>query len=209
MTAMPGSDTLRETALLVVDLQVAVVSACHDAVGVMSRTAALVGRARHADVPVVYVQHEEEGLAHGTPGWELAAPLDPRPDEPRVRKRYRDAFAATDLQSLLEGWGVFRLLVAGAQSDFCVRTTAQRAAAAGYDVTLVSDCHTTWDQEYAGVRLSGSAIIAHTNRFFSDLRYPDQILGTATSDTVDLVWQEETGPKVVPETRPPAAQSCV
>jgi len=187
-----SGETLCETALLVIDLQVGVVAACHDAEGVLARTAALVERARAADVPVVYVQHEDAELARGGPDWQLAPPLSPRPDEPRVFKRYRDAFVDTELQSLLEGWGVFRLLVAGAQSDFCVRTTAQRAAANGFDVVLVSDCHTTWDLDFAGVQMTAPQIIAHTNRFFTDLRYPDQTFRIATHDEVDLTWDEAT-----------------
>lgn len=135
---------------------------------------------------MVWVYDDDDGDAFGIPEWELAAPLERRDDEPLVRKTYRDAFADTDLQAILDVLAVTRLVVAGAQSDYCVRTTTQRAAAAGYDVTLVSDAHTTTDTEWDGVAITGEQIVAHTNRYFSGLRYPGQRLGIATHDTVSL-----------------------
>ena len=77
-------------------------------------------------------------------------------------------------------------MITGAQSDFCVRTTTQRAAAEGYDVTLVSDAHTTVDTAWDGVPISGEQIVAHTNMYFSGLRYPEQEFGIATHDQVVL-----------------------
>ena len=175
------------TALLVIDLQAGVVEPCWDADGVVRRTAALVDRARAADMPVVWVQHEEPGLERGTPAWELPAALTPGAGEPRVFKSYRDAFAGdTGLRELLAGLGVTRVLVAGAQSDYCVRTAAQTAAASGLSVTLVSDCHTTWDNAWDGVSFTGEQIVAHTNQYFSGLRYPGVEVGLARHDEVVL-----------------------
>ena len=173
--------------VLVIDLQVGVVRGCFDADGVVARSMALVERARSADVPVVWVQHHEPGLERDTPGWALADGLSRRPDEPLVHKAYRDSFAETDLREVLDALGATRLVVAGAQSDFCVRTTTQRAAALGYDVTLVSDAHTTRDTEWDGVPITGEQIVAHTNMYFSGLRYPGGTFGVARHDEVPLV----------------------
>lgn len=174
------------TCVLVIDLQVGVLTDCLDRDGILTRTARLVERARAAHVPVVYVQHEEPGLEPGTGAWQLAAPLSPRVDEAVVHKRYRDAFVDTDLEPVLGGLGATRLVVAGAQSDYCVRTTTQRAAAEGYDVVLVSDCHTTEDTEFDGVAITGEQIVAHTNRYFQGLRYPGQTFGISPHDVVAL-----------------------
>lgn len=172
------------TVVLAIDLQVGVMPGCHDEHGVLTRAAALVERARASAVPVVWVHHDPVGV--GTPEWELAAPLHRAEDEPLVRKSYRDSFADTTLRQTLDGLGATRLVIAGAQSDFCVRTTMQRAAAEGYDVTLVSDAHTTVDTEWDGVAISGEQIIAHTNMYFSGLRYPGRTFGIATHDLVAL-----------------------
>jgi len=174
------------TAVLLIDLQADVVRGCFDADGVVARSAALAERARAVGTPVVWVQHHEPGLERDTPGWALADGLARRPDEPLVHKAYRDSFAETDLGDVLAGLGTTRLVVAGAQSDFCVRTTTQRAAALGYDVTLVGDAHTTTDTAWDGVPITGEQIVAHTNMYFSGLRYPGGTFGVARHDDVPL-----------------------
>ena len=115
------------TVVLVIDLQRGVMAECFDASHVLTRAADLVARARENGTAIVWVQ--DDGVALGTSDWELAAPLSRNDDEPLVRKTYRDAFAGTNLKSVLDGLGATRLVVAGAQSDYCIRTTVQRAAA--------------------------------------------------------------------------------
>jgi nicotinamidase-related amidase len=178
------STTEEQTVLLVVDVQRGVVPDCFDSIGVVQRIDALVNRARAAKTPVVWVYHDPVGF--GTPGWELAEPLQREDSEPLVRKQYRDSFADTNLRAVLDDLGATHLVIAGAQSDFCIRTTTQRAAADGYDVTLVSDAHTTEDSEYGGVKISGQQIVAHTNMYFSGLRYPGQRFELLPHDRVRL-----------------------
>ena len=174
------------TAVLVIDLQVGVVEDCWQADAVLAHTVALVARARTTGAPVIWVQHEDEELVAGTPAWDLAPGLLPVDGEPIVHKHYRDAFADTGLDDILEELDATRLVVAGALSDHCVRTTTQSAAVRGYDVVLVSDAHTTSDVDWDGVTITGEQIVAHTNMYFSGLRYPGQELGIATHDEVEL-----------------------
>lgn len=172
-------------ALLVIDLQRGVMRNCFDAEGVLARTARLVDRARASDVPVVWVQDHDD-FAEGSADWQLAAPLERRSNEPLVKKAYRDSFSDTDLDEVLDRLGVRHLVVAGAQSDYCIRTTTQAAAARGFDVTLVSDAHTTTDAEHDGVRISGEQIIAHTNMYFGGLRYPGRHYAAERHDRVEF-----------------------
>jgi len=174
------------SALLVIDLQKGVVPGCFDADGVLARVRQLVDRARASATPVVWVQHEEDGMEEGSEPFELAGGLVPVDGEPRILKHYRDAFADTDLDDALERLDVGRLLVTGAQSDYCVRTTAQSAAVRGYDVVLVSDAHTTTDTEWDGVEITGEQIVAHKNRYFDGLRYPGQLCGVEEAASVSL-----------------------
>lgn len=175
-----------DTALLVIDLQVGVLEGCFDVEGVIARTGRLVGRARSRGVPVVWVQHADEDLPRGSAAWQLDARLAPAPDDPRVCKTCCDAFAGTDLRAVLDRYGVRRLVLAGAQSDYCIRATAQRAALEGYAVTLVSDAHTTTASGFGGVELSGEQIVAHANRSFAGLGYPGAGASVATHDAVVL-----------------------
>ena len=171
--------------MLVVDFQVGVVRGCFDAAGVLARTRSLVDRARAEGAAVVWIQDESD-FPHDSDDWRLAPPLAPEPEEARVFKSYRDAFEMTELPAILDRLGAARLLVVGSQSDYCVRTTAVRGAAERYDVTLVSDCHTTCDQELEGVTISGEQAVAHTNLYFRDLRYPGGRFGIAKHDEVAL-----------------------
>ena len=52
------------TALLVVDAQRGVIGKAHERDSVVARIATLVDRARHADVPVVWVAHRGRASAH-------------------------------------------------------------------------------------------------------------------------------------------------
>ena len=173
------------SALLVIDMQVGVMSGCVDAHGTLVRTLRAVDRARRVGVAVIWVQDEQDFLRN-SPEWELAPPLAPQPGETRILKAYRDAFAGTELSAVLVAANVTRLLLAGAQSDFCVRTAGQSAAARGYDVTLLADAHTTWDAELDGVTIPAAAIVAHTNRYFAGLRYPSQTFTVEPHDTARL-----------------------
>jgi nicotinamidase-related amidase len=175
------------SALLVIDLQVGTVRGAFDVEGVLIRTQRLVERCRAAGVPVIWIMDNQD-FPHGGPDWQLAAPLSPAVGEPVIEKNWRDAFVPeTGLGSALDRSGVGALLIAGAQSDFCVRTAGQRAAADGYDVTLVADCHTTTDAVLAGTTLPAEQIVRHTEAYFAGLRYPGQHFAVLTSDDPDLL----------------------
>ncbi|WP_242496287.1 isochorismatase family protein [Xylanimonas protaetiae] len=176
---------MARSAVVIIDLQNGVAPGCLDFDGVARRAHALVVRARDEGVPVVWVQ-DHGGFAVGSNDWDLYGPLGRDAGEPLVRKEYRDAFAGTDLREVLDRLDVSRLVVAGAQSDYCVRTTTQSAAARGYDVTLVGDAHTTTDARCGDVVVTAEQIVAHTNRYFAGLRYPGQAFSVAGHEAVAL-----------------------
>lgn len=109
-----------------------------------------------------------------------------RHDEAVIRKNYRDSFVETDLGEVLERLGARHLIILGSQTDFCVRTTAQRAAVEGYDLTIVADAHTTVDTEWGGVPITAEQIIAHTNTYFAGLRYPGQSFAVVPHDELAI-----------------------
>lgn len=158
------------TALLVIDVQHALTTGQWAAFGidrVIDNINALIAKARRAQAPVVFIQHEEdEGpLQHGTPGWQLADGLDAQPGDLRIRKTTPDSFHRTELHEMLQKRGCDRLIVSGLQTDFCVDTTTRRALALGYAVTLPEDAHSTVDN---GV-LSAVQIIAHHNTTLANM----------------------------------------
>ncbi len=153
------------TALLVIDVQNGVVAGAHDRDQVVATIGTLVDAARHQGVPVVWVQHSDDDLAAGSTEWEYVPELRRREPEPLVAKTYGDSFEDTELETVLAGSGVGHLVVTGAQTDACIRSTIHGALTRGYDVTLVSDAHTTEDLSAYGAP-SPEQVIAHTNLYW-------------------------------------------
>ena len=96
-------------------------------------------------------------------GWQYVPELTRDESEPLVHKRYGDSFEDTDLEAVLAERQVGRVVVTGAQTDACIRSTLHGALVRGYDTTLVEDAHTTEDLRQWGVPVSPEQVIAHTN----------------------------------------------
>src|SRR6266508_6242396 len=103
-----------KTALLVVDVQNSAVEGAHERDAVVANVGSLVEKARRELVPVVGVQHSDEQLARGSDEWRIVPELTPGDAEPLVEKSYGDSFEDTELETVLSGLGVGRLVVAGA-----------------------------------------------------------------------------------------------
>ena len=173
------------TALLVVDVQNGVVEGAPERDAVVANVGSLVEKARQERVPVVWVQHSDEGLAKGSDDWRIVPELAPGDAEPLVEKNYGDSFEDTNLETVLSGLGVGRLVVVGAQTDACIRSTLHGAFARGYDATLVSDAHTTEDQTAWGAP-PPDQVIAHTNLYWTYQRAPGRTAGTVETKDVDF-----------------------
>ena len=154
------------TAVLVVDVQNDVVANAHRRDEVITNIGTLVDKARAEEVPVIWVQHADDNLVEGSDGWQYVPELQPRESEPLIYKRYGDSFEATTLESELAKRGVGRLLVAGAQTDACIRATLHGAFVRGYDTVLVADAHTTEDFSKYGLP-PADKVIAHTNMYWT------------------------------------------
>jgi nicotinamidase-related amidase len=170
-------------ALLVIDVQNGVMSGTHNRDGVIANIVALVDKARAEDVPVVWVQHSSEELPRESDGWRYVPELTQDPSEPVVHKRYPDAFEETDLEVVLADRKVGRLVVAGAQTDECIRSTLHGAVVRGYDATLVGDAHTTEDLTEWGAP-SPDKVIDHTNLYWGNHAAPGRAAGTVSTGSV-------------------------
>jgi nicotinamidase-related amidase len=173
------------TALIVVDVQTGVVHGAHQRDAVVANIGSLVEKARREGIPVVWVQHSSEELARGSDVWRIVPELEPAEAEPLVEKRYGDSFEDTNLETVLSGLGVGRLVVVGAQTDACIRSTLHGAFVRGYDATLVSDAHTTEDQTRWGAP-PPDQVIAHTNLYWTYQTAPGRTAGTVGTREVDF-----------------------
>jgi nicotinamidase-related amidase len=170
------------TALMVIDVQKGVVAHVHQRDAVVANISTLVDKAREEGVLIVWVQHSDEQLEKGSDAWEYVPELVRQESEPLVHKKFGDSFEDTDLEEVLAKAEVGRLVVTGAQTDACIRSTIHGAFARGYDVTLVGDAHTTEDQSAWGAP-PPDKVIAHTNLYWRYQAAPGRTAGvTETKD---------------------------
>jgi nicotinamidase-related amidase len=171
------------TALMVIDMQIGVVEGVHRRDDVIANIATLVDKARQASVPIVWIQHSDGQLERGSEAWRYVPELSRQEPEPLVHKSYADSFDDTGLEGVLSEAGVGHLLVAGAQTDECIRSTIHGAFVRGYDVTLVADAHTTEDQTRWGAP-PPDLVIAHTNLYWQYHAAPGRSAGVVQTAQV-------------------------
>jgi nicotinamidase-related amidase len=142
----------KQAALVVIDLQRGMFEGAggplDEADTVLARVAGMLAKARARGQPVIYVRHDGgpgDELQRDAPLWPIDARIAPKDSEPIVDKTEPSAFENTDMRELLKARGIDSLVICGAQSDCCVRATAQAAHQAGYGVTVVKDAHSTID----------------------------------------------------------------
>jgi nicotinamidase-related amidase len=171
------------TALVVVDMQNGVVADAYQRDAVVANIRTLVDAARTQAAPIVWVQHSDEQLEQGSDAWQFVPELVRDESEPLVPKHFSDAFEDSDFESVLAAAGVGHLIIAGAQTDECIRSSIHGAMVRGYDVTLVGDAHTTEDLTAWGAP-APDLVIAHTNLYWENHTAPGRT--AAVTQTADV-----------------------
>jgi nicotinamidase-related amidase len=110
---------------------------------------------RQAQRPVLFVQHEEEGLVYGTQAWELHPDLEAQATDLFVRKTHANSFFKTSLQEVLQEHQIQCIEWVGAQTEFCMDGSIKFAHGLGYQNVLYHQATTT----YASEGLSATEII--------------------------------------------------
>ena len=173
--------------LVVVDVQVGVMAECWDAARVIGNVASAVAQARAAGVPVLWVQHADEQLTTGSDAWQWVPELMPGDGEPLIHKHFNSSFEATELEAELAALQATHITLAGAASNWCIRATAYAALERGYDLTLVSDAHTTGSLEMpGGTRIEAARVVDELNLAMKWLSYPGRRNRTVSVDELDF-----------------------
>jgi ureidoacrylate peracid hydrolase len=137
-------------------------------------TATAVAAARAARVPVVFTRHQYQAghadfgplfpqfcdllrARHGllARSWDVDVidELEFAPHDLVVDKARLDAFFNTTLDTLLRSMGVTRIAAAGVLTNACVETSVRAAAMRDYDVTVLSDCTTSGQEQHRAMSL--------------------------------------------------------
>jgi len=166
-----------QSARLIIDVQQAQSSrryAAYGAPNFISRINNVIDKVRLADAAVIFIQHESTDgvLDFGSDGWQLADGLNVLDGDTLIRKCVTDAFHNTELHQLLTGKNIGHLVICGFQSDFCVDSTTNRALGLGYAVLLISDAHSTIDNDV----LTATQITQHHNVTLANIdSYPVRV----------------------------------
>lgn len=189
-TVRPGYQPV----LIVVDVQVGVMAEAWEAPRVIANVARAVDVARAAGVPVFWVQHEAPDLPRDSAAWQWVEALQPAEGELRIHKHFESSFEQTPLESQLARLHATRIVLAGASTNWCIRATAYAALERGYDLTLLSDAHTTSSIDLApGPRIEAAGIVAELNVVMRWLSYPGRRCGTSTVAELDFAAPSVAG----------------
>lgn len=134
----------------------------YDTDGVVKRMNELAKLFRKAELPVLYIQHDGTGTGEfekNTFAWELLDSLNVEPTDILIDKYANDVFYNSKLQSKLSELNVTELFITGCATDFCVESTVQSALTKDYNITVVSDGHTTGERPH----LTAKKVIEHYN----------------------------------------------
>lgn len=168
-----------DSALLIIDMQQGLFRgpvSPWSADAVLANIRLLIANARQAEVPVFFARHigsDDSPFSEKGPLTQLIPELDVKKQDVVFTKRYPSCFRDTELQRELNQRGIKQLVIAGMKTEFCVDTTCRAAPDLGFRTVLISDAHTTMDNEH----LSASDIIRHHN---STLAGPFVALSTAS-----------------------------
>lgn len=155
------------TALLVMDMQTAILGSLPDTTALLSNTARALTTARSHNIPVIYVV---VGFRQGTPeismnnkGFAAAKErfanadmaqfmtihpdLAPAEGELTVVKRRVSAFAGSDLEVVLRAFGIQHIVLTGVATSGVVLSTTREAADKDYRITILEDCCADGDEE--------------------------------------------------------------
>ena len=176
-----------KSVLLVVDAQVGVLAGTWQEKEVTHKISLAVEKARQAGIPIIWVQHTGGELKPGNPEWAWVPELVPAEDEIQLQKRFNSAFEESDLEKHLAALGASHIVLAGAATNWCIRTTAYGALEHGYDLTLIKDGHTTsTDEDDEGVQIDAETVIHDLNMVMEWLRYPGRSTAVIAANDLDF-----------------------
>ena len=123
---------------------------------------------RKLKLPVIYIQHNGNGTGEfekHTVQWELLDDLSIEASDICIDKYVNDVFYESKLDATLNELNINELFITGCATDFCVASTIQSAITKDYNITVVSDGHTTGERPH----LKAKQVIDHYNWIWENM----------------------------------------
>lgn len=157
----------QNTALLVMDMQVAVLAGLADTKTLLNNAANAIAAARGKNIPVIYVtvgfrpgapeisqnnkifggSKERFSAPNATEMMKIHPDLAPAVNEVIVVKRRISAFTGSDLEVILRSQGIQHIILTGVATSGVVLSTLREAADKDYRITVLADCCGDADEE--------------------------------------------------------------
>lgn len=157
----------QNSALLVMDLQAAIVGRLENGQAFVSNVVKAIEKARAKGLPVIFVR---VGFRKDAPEisslnksfsvsktqlmgvdpevfMKFVPEIEPHEEDILVTKRRISAFAGSDLEVVLRGLDVRHLVLTGVSTSGVMLSTVREAADKDFQLTVISDCCTDFDPE--------------------------------------------------------------
>jgi nicotinamidase-related amidase len=173
--------------LVIVDVQVNIMKDAWEAKRIINNVARIVENARTNNIPVLWVKHSDDELLNGSAGWQWVPALVPAQNEPQLHKHFNSSFEQTRLEDELAKVSATHVVLAGALTNWCIRSTAFAALERGYDLTLVTDAHTTTATELEdGEVIEAESLVKELNVAMTWLTYPGRKNMAVNTEALDF-----------------------
>ncbi len=144
---------MKNTALLVVDVQNALVSFHpYRETEFLANIRSLIDAARQSGMEVLFVRHDDGAdspLAPGSEGFQIYPAVAPLDGEKIFDKNFSSAFRGTGLKAYLDSRGITDFILVGMQTDYCIDTTCRVGFEYGYNITIPAGGTSTYDNSLA------------------------------------------------------------
>ena len=145
--SLPGGNTMLKKALVVIDIQNDITKNYKEIIENLNKA---IDWAVGNDIPVVYIRHEN--LSGGartfkpdTYGSELAFDLKIASDI-LFTKYKANALSSEEFRDFINKNGIDEFYITGADAAVCVKSTVYNLLKADYEVSVLSDCITSYDK---------------------------------------------------------------
>lgn len=133
--------------LIIVDMQKAL-QYCYNFNNLIHSINDRIAEYRQANLPIIYIQHNDQDITRGSEMWSLSGKLDKQTEDIVVEKTHANAFYQTNLNKILMSHGIRTIELCGGQTEYSCNATIIMAHGLGYKILMEHDMTTTFDNDY-------------------------------------------------------------